>query len=41
MIEYMKGHDGVWFATGIEIADWWLKQGFSAQPAPLRVAAAS
>ena len=41
MIEYMKGHEGVWFATAIEIADWWLEQGFSAQPAPLRVAAAS
>jgi hypothetical protein len=41
MIEYMKGHEGVWFATGIEIADWWLKQDFSEQPAPLRMAAAS
>jgi peptidoglycan/xylan/chitin deacetylase (PgdA/CDA1 family) len=41
MIEYMKGHEGVWFATGIEIADWWLKQGFSAQPVPLRMAAGS
>jgi hypothetical protein len=29
MIEYMKGHEGVWFATGIEIAEWWLKQNFS------------
>jgi hypothetical protein len=25
----MKGQEGVWFATEIEIADWWLKQGFS------------
>src|SRR5262249_42243118 len=40
MIEYMKGHEGVWFATGIEIADWWLGQNFSEQPAPLRMAAA-
>jgi hypothetical protein len=21
MIEYMKGHEGVWFASGIEIAE--------------------
>jgi peptidoglycan/xylan/chitin deacetylase (PgdA/CDA1 family) len=41
MIEYMKGHQGVWFATGIEIAEWWLKQGFSEQPALLRAAAGS
>ena len=38
MIEYMKGHEGVWFATGIAIADWWLKQNFSEKPAPLRIA---
>ena len=41
MIEYMKGHEGVWFATGIEIADWWLKQGFSERQAPLKIAAGS
>ena len=41
MIEFMKGHEGVWFATGIEIAEWWLKQNFSEKPAPLRMAAAS
>jgi hypothetical protein len=28
-------------ATGIEIAEWWLKQNFSEKPAPLRMAAAS
>ena len=27
--QYMKEHKGVWFATGSEIAQWWLKQGFS------------
>jgi len=32
MIEYMKGHEGVWSATGIEIAEWWLKQNFSENP---------
>lgn len=25
LIEHMKSHDGVWFATGAEIADWWRK----------------
>jgi len=29
MIQYMKEHKGVWFATGSEIAQWWLKRGFS------------
>ena len=24
LIEYIKGHDGVWFATCAEIAEWWL-----------------
>jgi hypothetical protein len=32
LIEYMKQREGVWFATGSEIAAWWLKQGFSSQP---------
>jgi len=41
MIEYMKDHEGVWFATGIEIANWWLEQNFSERPAPLRIAAVS
>jgi hypothetical protein len=35
----MKDHEGVWFATGIEIAECWLKQGFSEQPTLLRPAA--
>jgi peptidoglycan/xylan/chitin deacetylase (PgdA/CDA1 family) len=39
MIEYMKSHEGVWFATGIEIAEWWLKQGYSDNSAPVRAAA--
>ncbi len=39
MIEYMKGNEGVWFATGIEIAEWWLEQNFSVKPAPPRMAA--
>ncbi|HXG51743.1 MAG TPA: polysaccharide deacetylase family protein [candidate division Zixibacteria bacterium] len=29
LIGYMKAHAGVWFATGSEIANWWLEQGFS------------
>ncbi|HEX2385990.1 MAG TPA: polysaccharide deacetylase family protein [Candidatus Binatia bacterium] len=32
LIQYMKSHEGVWFATGTEVAEWWLKQGFSAKP---------
>jgi peptidoglycan/xylan/chitin deacetylase (PgdA/CDA1 family) len=40
MVEYMKGRDGVWFATGMEIAEWWLEQGFSTEkPVTLRSAA--
>jgi peptidoglycan/xylan/chitin deacetylase (PgdA/CDA1 family) len=31
LIGYMKKHAGVWFATGSEIARWWLEQGFSAR----------
>ncbi len=31
LIQNMKSHKGVWFATGSEIAEWWLKQGFSAE----------
>lgn len=31
LIQHMKSHKGVWFATGSEIAEWWLKQGFSAE----------
>jgi hypothetical protein len=34
MVEYMKGHEGVCFATGIEIFEWWLEQNFSEKPAP-------
>jgi peptidoglycan/xylan/chitin deacetylase (PgdA/CDA1 family) len=26
LIQYMKGHRGVWFATGSEISQWWLDQ---------------
>ena len=26
---YMKQREGVWFATGGEVAEWWLKQEFS------------
>lgn len=33
LIRYMKSHKGVWFATGSEIARWWLEQGFSAKSA--------
>lgn len=29
IIQYMKNHEDVWFATGSEVAEWWLKQGFS------------
>lgn len=29
LIQYMKKQKGVWFATGSEVAEWWLKQGFS------------
>lgn len=31
LIEYMKSHGGVWFATGSEIARWWLREGFSTE----------
>ncbi|MDP6558701.1 MAG: polysaccharide deacetylase family protein [Candidatus Binatia bacterium] len=24
LIQHMKGHEGVWFATGSEVAQWWL-----------------
>jgi peptidoglycan/xylan/chitin deacetylase (PgdA/CDA1 family) len=33
LIEHMKSHEGVWFATGSEIAKWWLENGFSAEAA--------
>jgi len=40
IIRYMKQCDGVWFATGSEVAEWWPKQGFPASTAPkARVAA--
>lgn len=29
IIRTMKRHEGVWFATGSEIARWWMEQGFS------------
>jgi hypothetical protein len=25
----MKSHKGVWFATGSEVARWWLESGFA------------
>ena len=28
---YIAAHDGVWFATGSEVAHWWLEKGFSAE----------
>jgi peptidoglycan/xylan/chitin deacetylase (PgdA/CDA1 family) len=31
LIQYMKSHTGVWFATGSEVAHWWLEQGFSTE----------
>jgi len=37
----MKGHEGVWFATDIEIAEWWLEQSFLETPDPLSAAVAS
>ena len=39
LIQYMKKHEGVWFTTGSEVAEWWLKQGFCAEPARDRAAA--
>lgn len=30
IIQHMKSHEGVWFAKGSEVANWWLEQGFSA-----------
>jgi hypothetical protein len=41
MIDLMKGHEGVWFATDIEIAEWWLEQSFLETPEPLSAAVAS
>ncbi|MBI4527506.1 MAG: polysaccharide deacetylase family protein [Deltaproteobacteria bacterium] len=29
IIRYMSQHEAVWFATGTEVAEWWLEQGFS------------
>ena len=29
-LEYILGHEGVWFATGEEIADWYYAQGYQA-----------
>ena len=37
IIGYMKSHKGVWFATGSEIAHWWLEKEFSVEPARERV----
>jgi hypothetical protein len=31
IIAHMKSHRGVWFATGSEVAHWWLDKGFSAE----------
>lgn len=41
IIQYMKKHDGVWFATGSEIAGLALKLGNATQKAPLKKAAVS
>lgn len=42
MVEYMKAHDGVWFATGLEVAEWWIDQDFSTEKqVTLRAAAGS
>lgn len=37
LIGYMKSHKRLWFATGSEIAHWWLEKEFSVEPAPERV----
>lgn len=37
LIGYMKSHRGIWFATGSEIAHWWLEKDFSVEPARERV----
>jgi peptidoglycan/xylan/chitin deacetylase (PgdA/CDA1 family) len=29
ILRTMKQREGVWFATGSEVAEWWMKQGFS------------
>ena len=26
LLTYMKQHTGVWFANGVQIADWWRSQ---------------
>jgi len=36
----MKQREGVWFATGSEVAEWWVKQGFSDVNTPKGRAAA-
>ncbi len=41
LIQHMKKHKWVWFATGSEVAQWWLKKGFSTESierSPKRVA---
>lgn len=37
MIGYMKSHKGVWFATGSEVAHWWLEKEFSVERSSERV----
>jgi hypothetical protein len=37
----MKGHEGIWVATAIEIAEWQLEQSFLETPEPLSAAVAS
>ncbi|MBI2351561.1 MAG: polysaccharide deacetylase family protein [Deltaproteobacteria bacterium] len=34
LIQYMRKHERVWFATGSEVAAWWLERGFSGVVAP-------
>lgn len=36
LIRHMKKHEGVWFATGSEVAQCWLEQGVSTGPAEKR-----
>ena len=41
IVQHMKSREGVWFAKGSEIANWWLEQGFSVpiEAKPEKVAA--
>lgn len=43
LIQHMKSHAGVWFATGSEVARWWLREGVSTESGerPARALAAA